>query len=50
MADVPIREIDDDELLALVPRPAALVRHGPRSAELVFVNLVDRDELLRTYY
>ena len=34
-------------LLALVPKPAALVRHGPHSAELVFVSTVDRDELLR---
>src|ERR1039458_965474 len=46
-ASVPVREINDDELLALVPKPAALVRHGPHSAELVFVNLADRDELLR---
>jgi hypothetical protein len=36
---VPI--ISDDELLALAPKPAALVRFGPHSAELVFVN---RDE------
>ncbi len=46
-AAVPVREIDDDELLALAPKPAALVRHGPHSAELVFVNPSDRDELLR---
>ena len=46
-AGVPVHEINDDELLALVPRPAALVRHGPHSAELVFVSLEDRDELLR---
>ena len=46
-ASVPVREINDDELLALVPKPAALVRHGPHSAELVFVSTVDRDELLR---
>jgi hypothetical protein len=46
-AGVPVREINDDELLALVPKPAALVRHGPHLAELVFVNLADRDELLR---
>ena len=44
---VPVREISDDELLALVPKPAALVRHGQHSAELVFVNPADRDELLR---
>jgi hypothetical protein len=42
-----IHEVNDDELLALVPKPAALVRHGPGSAELVFVNQSDRDELLR---
>jgi hypothetical protein len=43
----PIREINDDELLALLPKPAALVRLGPHSAELVFVNPADRDEYLR---
>jgi hypothetical protein len=43
-----IREIDDAELLALVgPKPVALVRQAPHSAELVFVNPADRDELLR---
>ena len=47
MASVPIREINDDELLALAPKPAALVRRGPHSAELVFVSAVDRDKLLR---
>jgi hypothetical protein len=32
------REIGDDELLALAaPRVAALVRHGPHEAELIFV-------------
>lgn len=37
------RLIDDDELLALVgSRPAALIRLGPRSEELVFVNPGDR--------
>ena len=46
-AGAPVREIDDDELLALVPKPAALVRYGPQSAELVFVNAEDREELLR---
>ena len=45
-----VHEITDDELLALVPKPAALVRHGPHLAELVFVSAEDRDELLRTYY
>jgi hypothetical protein len=44
---VPVREINDDELLALVPKPAALVRRGPHSAELVFVSTADRNELLR---
>ena len=43
----PVHEINDDELLALVPKPVALVRHGPHLAELVFVNPSDRDELLR---
>jgi hypothetical protein len=43
----PVHEINDDELLALTRKPAALVRHGPHLAELVFVNAEDRDELLR---
>ena len=38
-AGVPVREISDDELLALAPTPAALVRFGPHSAELVLVSL-----------
>jgi hypothetical protein len=42
-----VHEITDDELLALVSKPAALVRLGPHSAELVFVNAEDRDEVLR---
>ena len=42
-----IREVNDDELLALVPKPVALVRLGQGAAELVFVNQADRDELLR---
>ena len=46
-AGVRVPELNDDELLALVPKPAALVRCGPHCAELVFVNQVDRDELLR---
>src|SRR5580765_6700062 len=33
-----LREIDDDELLALAPGPALLVRLGPHSAELVLAN------------
>jgi hypothetical protein len=33
-----LREIDDDQLLALAaPQVAALIRRGPREAELVFV-------------
>jgi hypothetical protein len=36
------RVINDDELLALVaPRPAALVRLGPHSEQLFFVNPAD---------
>jgi hypothetical protein len=36
------RVINDDELLALVsPRPAALVRFGPHSEQLVFANPAD---------
>ena len=46
-AGMRVRELNDDELLALVPKPAALVRFGPHSAELVFVNAADRMELLR---
>lgn len=41
-----LRNLSDDELLALVPKPAALVRFHPNEAELVFVNEVDRQELL----
>jgi hypothetical protein len=33
-----LRELSDDELLALAPAPAALVRLGPHSAELVLAN------------
>jgi len=36
------RKIDDDELLALVARPAALVRVGPNSAKLIFLNPDDQ--------
>ena len=32
------RKIDDDELLALVARPAALIRVGPHSAKLILLN------------
>jgi hypothetical protein len=43
-AGVPVRELSDDELLALAPKPAALVRFGPHSAELVLVNLARRPQ------
>ena len=33
-----LRELNDDELLALAPAPALLVRLGPHSAELVLEN------------
>lgn len=46
-AGASVREINDEELLALVRKPAALVRYGPQSAELVFVNAEDQEELLR---
>jgi hypothetical protein len=38
-----LRELSDDELLALAPAPAALVRVGPHSAELVLANQSDGD-------
>jgi hypothetical protein len=38
------REINDDELMALAaPRPAALVRTGPHSARLIFVDQQDQE-------
>lgn len=43
---VQVRALTDEELLASVSKPAALVRFSPHSAELVFVNEVDRQELL----
>jgi hypothetical protein len=45
-AGAQVRALTDEELLASVPKPAALVRFSPHSAELVFVNEVDRQELL----
>ena len=43
-----VREINDGELLALLgPKPAALVRLAPHSAELVFINPADEEELFR---
>jgi hypothetical protein len=41
------RELNDDELLALAPQPAALVRFGPHKAELVFVEQTDHGAPLR---
>ena len=35
-----VRQLDDDELLALLPSPALLVRRGPHLAELVFADSV----------
>ncbi|HVO33831.1 MAG TPA: hypothetical protein VMU17_07935 [Elusimicrobiota bacterium] len=37
-------KINDDELLALVVRPAALVRVGPQSAKLIFLNPEDQKD------
>lgn len=34
----PIHQLDDNELLAMAPSPALLVRRGPHLAELVFEN------------
>jgi len=42
------RELNDDQLLDFVtPAPALLVRRGPHTAELVFVNPEDREAFLR---
>ncbi len=38
------RKINDDELLALVARPATLVRVGPQSAKLIFLNPEDQKD------
>ncbi len=38
-----VRLIDDNELLALAPQPAALVRVGPNDQELVIVDQTDQD-------
>jgi hypothetical protein len=44
----PLRMIDDRELLALAaPYPVALVRVGPQSEELLFLNPKDQAELVR---
>jgi hypothetical protein len=39
------RFIDDDELLAMAPQPAVLIRMGPRSQQLIFVAPGDRSPL-----
>jgi len=44
-AGMPVRELSDDELLALAPKPAAFVRFGPHSAELVLVNLAGQAQI-----
>jgi hypothetical protein len=42
------RELNDDQLLDLMtPTPALLVRRGPHTAELVFLNAEDREAFLR---
>jgi hypothetical protein len=38
------RRLNDDELLALVARPAALVRVGSNSAKLIFLNPEDQKD------
>jgi hypothetical protein len=43
--DATVREISDDELLALAPQPAALIRRGPHEMELVVVRQENQDEL-----
>ncbi len=42
-----VHPLSDDELLALAPQPAALVRFAPHTAELVFVKQDDTSESLR---
>ena len=46
-ARIPVERLSDDELLALAPQPAALVRFGPHNAELVLVGEDAAKELLR---
>jgi hypothetical protein len=42
------REINDNQLLALLPdKPAALIRTGPNSEELVFANADDQKSFLK---
>jgi hypothetical protein len=47
VAGMKVRNLSDEELLALAPQPAALVRFGPHSAELVFVSREDGEEKLQ---
>jgi hypothetical protein len=42
-----VRELSDDELLAMAHSPAMLVRHGPHLAELVFADPAAQEQLLR---
>src|ERR1051326_1225503 len=42
-----IHELDDEELLAVLPSPALLVRRGPHLADLVFADPKAEQELLR---
>ena len=42
-----LRELTDDELLALAPSPAILVRHGPHLAELVFADPAAEEALFQ---
>ena len=46
-ASSPVHPLSDDELLSLAPQPAALVRFGPHTAELVCVKQDDTNESLR---
>ena len=46
-ASSPVHRLSDDELLTLAPQPAALVRFGPHTAELVCVKQDDTNESLR---
>ena len=41
-----LQAIDDQQLLSLLNRPAALVRRDAGHAELVFVNSADREQLI----
>ena len=41
------RDLNDDQLLELVPHSAILIRQGPHTANLVFVNLPDPEASFR---